>query len=73
MAVHKGDRVQLTPKAAATANQGNCRLRRRRAVDWAARQGTVVSCTARAVTVLWDGRRTFDQWSPAAIQPAGAG
>ena len=63
MMIAKGDRVKLTAAAARSKLQ-----RRHYFVDWAHRQGTVVSATGRRVKIIWDGRISADTWVPKAVE-----
>jgi hypothetical protein len=59
----KGDRVKLTDRAI------RAKLARRHwFVDWAHRQGTVVSATGRRVRIVWDGRTSSEMYVPKAVE-----
>jgi len=60
-----GDRVKLVDKVARAASYHN---RKRHGVDWTKRRGEVMSVTRLCVTILWDGRTSWDTWPPHAVE-----
>jgi hypothetical protein len=66
----RGDRVKLTDLMVRTIMRGVAMPRKRnnRYVNWEGRFGEVISASSTNVVILWDGRRTYDQWPPAALE-----
>jgi hypothetical protein len=71
----KGDRVRLTARAARSAAEGYCRLRRKHPPDWLHRCGTVQhtpGISSGNVLVIWDGLKGHDSRPKAALEPIDA-
>jgi hypothetical protein len=67
----RGDRVKLTDLMVRTIMRGVSKPRKRdndRYVNWERRFGEVMSASSTNVVVLWDGRKTYDQWPPRALE-----
>jgi hypothetical protein len=66
----RGDRVKLTDLMVRTIMRGVAKPRKRndKHINWDRRFGEVVSASSTNVVVLWDGRKTYDQWPPGALE-----
>jgi hypothetical protein len=66
----RGDRVKLTDLMVRTIMRGVAMPRKRndRYVNWEGRFGEVKSASSTNVVILWDGRKTYDQWPPGALE-----
>jgi hypothetical protein len=65
--IQTGDRVRLKIRYS-----GNMNMNRRsyKGVDWSRRKGTVVKIGVfnQSATILWDGRKSVDQWPIGALE-----
>jgi hypothetical protein len=71
----RGDRVKLTDLMVRTIMRGVAMPRKRndRYVNWEGRFGEVISASSTNVVILWDGRKTYDQWPPGALEKSRSG